>query len=339
MESEFVERALRRAAPPVAILCCAALMAAVFLDYVTVHKFGNDFGVYWRTANQPVEQAYLWQGRFPFPYAPTMLLWIQPLALIPKWPAYFMFIAISLTALVLAVRPYLPKMALALCLLSPPFARGAFTGQVSAVLAALMLWACGTPNRLAAGMVFGLIASIKPQLVVMAPLMFVLNRDWRAFNAAAATLCATVFLSVVLFGPERWPEWLASMGHFHDAVVNTGVVEVGITPAVAAARFGLPPMPFMLFGTLAGAVTVYLCRNMPTLEKTAAIALGSLMAAPYALAYDLITVAPFLALSITRGRVGSTLALTAAFHPLPLVITAYELLRKVRLPSWRLRDA
>jgi len=227
--SGFVRDAARSAVIFAAILLCLYYSRVMLAGYISLGRFGNDFGVYWRTANLPVEAAYRWPGRYPFPYAPTMLLWISPLSLIPKWPAYFVFVACSLTAFVLACRPYLTRPAIALALIPAPFMRGIFTGQVCAILAALLLWTCGTANRIAAGVALGLIASIKPQLVIMAPLMLALNRDWRAFVGAGAMFLGSVLLSIVVFGPERWPEWIASMDHFHGAVVNNGIIGIGVT--------------------------------------------------------------------------------------------------------------
>jgi hypothetical protein len=325
--SDFVRSVVGKAALPIALTLCAALAVLLTVNYVANHKFGTDFGVYWRAANQPVEQVYFWRRQFPFPYAPTMLLWIQPLAFIPKWVAYFLFIAASLIAFVLAVRPYLPRSAIILCLISPPFVRTIFTGQVCALLAALLLWACATERRVAAGIAFGVIASIKPQLVLMAPLMLALNRDWRAFVAASATFLSALLLSLA-FGIDRWPEWLASMDHFHNAVTGSNIIKVGMSPAVIAERFGFSPLPFMLAGGVAGAALVYICRHAEPLAKTAAIALGSILAAPYALDYDLLAVVPFLALAVVQGRIWAGLAITAAFPPLPLVISGYQLIRE-----------
>jgi hypothetical protein len=333
--SDFVRETLAKAAVVISVVLCLLMSGALFVDYAHASKFGNDFAVYWRTANQPAELAYLWEGRFPFPYAPTMLLWIAPLSLTGPRPAFFLLCAASIAAFILAFRPYLPRTAIALCLISPPFVRGISTGQVSALLAALMIWACGSANRIAAGMAFGFIASIKPHLVIMAPLMFVLNRDWRAFGAAAFTFLIVVAGSVILFGPSRWPEWIASMDHFHGAVVETNVLDNTITLAALAERLGLRPLPFIVLGMFGGGAVVYLCRSAPPLEKFTAIALGSLLAAPYAMSYDLITVVPLLALTILRGRIFSALAIASPLHPLPMLISTYELLHTIKLPFLR----
>lgn len=325
--TDRVRATLRWAVITLAVFFCLYKTTLIFGNYAYWDKFSNDFSVYWRVANQPLEQVYLWKGRFPFPYAPTMLLWVQPLALIPKWPAYFLFTWASAVAFALAYRRYVPGSAIALTMITPQFARGMFTGQVCALLAAMLLWACGARNRIAAGIVFGVIASVKPQLVIMAPLLFVLNRDWKAFLAASSTFTLTVILSLVLFGPARWPEWIASMGHFHSAVAGTDIIRIAITPAAIAERFGYAPLPFMLLGTAAGAWLVYLCRDMEPLEKACAVTTGSLLAAPYALSYDMVGLMPLLAASIIKGRILPLIGIGTPIHALPLAASTLELLR------------
>lgn len=324
---ETVDRAAGNTAVPLALFYCGLTSSLILIDYIFAAKFGNDFGVYWRAANQPPQDVYFWKGRFPFPYAPPMMLWIAPLALIPKWVGYFLFVGSSIAAFVLVCRRYLPTLAIAIALLSPPTVRGLLTGQVCAALAALMIWACGTTNRFAAGIAFGIIATIKPQLVVVAPLMWALDRDWRALVAAAATFLLIVFFSLCLFGPERWAEWLGSMNHFHHAVADTNIIMISTTPAAVAERFGYAPVPFLLLGIILGVVIVYLSRKAEPIEKAAAIGLGSILASPYALAYDLTVVMPFLALAVFRGRILAAIGLGIPNHPLPLIVAAYELVR------------
>lgn len=331
--SEYVRQTTAKAVPWLAALFCVIISASIVVDYWHAEKFANDFGVYWRTANSPVEQAYLWKGRFPFPYAPTMLLWIQPLALVPKWTAYFVFTAVSLAAFILAFRAYASQTAIALALVSPTVIRGVFTGQVSALLSAVIIWAVATERRLFAGIALGLIASAKPQLVLMAPLLFILNRDWKAFMASGATFVAAVLLSLVLFGPERWPEWVASMDHFKTVLTQTNIIKAGVSPATLALRYGGPPLLLMAVGTVIGAATVYLCRNAEPLPKTTALVVGSVLTSPYALAYDLTAIAPFLAIMALRGNLLAPFALAGLYNPLPLVIATWELIRK-RALDW-----
>lgn len=315
--------------PSVALAFFYCAVAATFLTagYIGAHKFGNDFGVYWRAAHQPLDAVYAWPGRYPFPYMPTMLLWTSPLRLLPRWPAYFAWTAISVVVFLFVCRRYLTGPSAALVLISPPLLRGVYTGQVCAALAALTIWACRTANRTAAGIAFGVIASVKPQLVLMAPLLFVLNRDWRAFRSSAATFAATVILALLFFGPDRWPEWLASMNHFHHAVADTGVITVATTPAAVAERYGYAPLPFLILGAVVGAGIVYACRDSGPLEKAAAITVASVMASPYALIYDLTVAMPLLAIAVFEGRFLPAIGMATGVHPVPLLASTWELIR------------
>lgn len=331
MMSDFARSVLGRTVIAASIFLCLALSAILLWEGFAAAKLGHDYSVYWRTANQPAELAYR-LNRQPFPYAPTMLPWIYPLGFVSRMTGYLLVSLAGVVALVLACRPYLTRAAMFLVLISPPFTRCIRNGQVSAILAALMIWACGASNRILAGAAFGVTASIKPQLVIMAPLMLALNRDWRAFLSAGASFLIIVLLSVILFGAERWPEWVASMDYFHRAVSGTNVIDIGASPAAVAESFGLNPLPFLALGIASGATLVWFCRDMDPLEKATAIGAGSLLAAPYALAYDLVVVVPFFAKLVPKGRLSAFLGITGMLNPLPLAATAFELVRLKRDP-------
>jgi hypothetical protein len=116
-------------------------------------------------------------------------------------------------------------------------------------------------------------------------------------------------------------------------VVDYGVIKIGVTPASVAERHGLPPLPFLLLGTTFGAGITYLCRDGEPLEKAAAIGIGSLLASPYALAYDLTIIMPLLAARALQGKILPAWGMVSSFHPLPLAIAAFELVRKL---LWKL---
>lgn len=292
----------RQAVIATAFVYCAVVSFLVFLQFLAAGKFGNDFGVYWRVAHQPADTAYLFSGQFPFPYAPTTLLWVAPIAWIPFWPGFAGWSIFSAAALALACRSHLSKGAIALVLVSPVVVVGLLAGQCSVALAALIISACGTSNRPIAGVAFAIVASVKPQLVIMAPLIFALDRDWRAFSVAALAFAAIVALSVVLFGPDRWFEWVASMHHFHRAVSGTNVIAEAVAPAALAERFGLPPLPVLVCGVAAGVALACSGRRSGPLGKAAAITVGSILAAPYAMAYDLSAAVPAMALFLFEGH-------------------------------------
>lgn len=304
-----------------------AMALGLFTVWWIKGNIGNDFGVYWRTANNPLELAYRNGFRYPFPYAPTMLLWIAPFAAIPKIPAFILWVTLSAGALALACRKYLSWPAVALVLICPALTNGLFTGQVTILLVALMLWACGTSNRYAAGVAFAIIASIKPQLAIMLPALMLFRKDWRAIGASALAFALFVAASVVAFGTSAWLAWFGSMGDYQNWLILSGIIEATVSPAAVAASHGLPPLPFMVAGAALGLWVVYRCRRAEPLAMTAAAGAGSLLASPYALTYDLAVIAPFLVSLIWKARILPVVALTTALPPLPILLTAFELLR------------
>jgi hypothetical protein len=325
--SKIGEAILARPALAIAILVSASMAIGLLALFTIEGSFATDFSVYWRAANEPVSMAYLPLDALPFAYPPTMLLWIKPLALLPMWAAWALWVSASASALWVICRRHLSPWASALVLCSPPLVNGLSTGQVSAALAAILLWACGTSNRIAAGAAFAVIASVKPQLVIMAPLLLLFARDWKALGSAAATLCLILAASLLAFGLDTWFVWAASLNNFRDVLHQANVLGVAITPAAAAENYGLPALPFLLLGASVGAWLVYLCRRESPLALAAAVAGGSLLAAPYALTYDLAAVVPFLVRAVFQGRISAALALSGALNPLPLIAAAFELTR------------
>jgi hypothetical protein len=165
------------------------------------------------------------------------------------------------------------------------------------------------------------IASIKPQFVVMAPLMLLVSRDIRALLASAASFLLIVAASVIIFGQSAWIDWYHSLSNFHAVLDKDNVLGVAITPAAAAEHVMLPPLPFLIAGMAIGAWLVVRCRRLGPLETSAAIATASLLAAPYALTYDLVAVAPFLVVAAFADRKIPVIALAGVLNPLPLLLT------------------
>ena len=325
VQSRFAQFILARPALALAVIMAAFGSIGLLIWFGISGTYATDFSVYWRTANEPLAMAYAPRDELPFPYAPTMLLWIQPLSALPMWPAFAIWVMLSAYCLAKACRMHLSVNETWLVLAGPILINGLATGQVSAVLAAILLWSCTTRNRLAAGLGLAVIASIKPQLVLLAPLFLLVRRDWLALGSAALAFLALVLASILAFGFALWFEWLASLNNFHRVLLEQSVLGVGATPAAAAEHWGLPPLPFLMGGLAFGSWLVVRCRNLGPLETSAAIAAGSLMAAPYALTYDLAAATPFLVAAIYRGSIPAAVALGGALHPLPLALTFFLL--------------
>nr|WP_294850168.1 glycosyltransferase family 87 protein [uncultured Sphingomonas sp.] len=312
-------------APALAIL--ASLLTGIGIIVLTAGHgtLGNDFSVYWRVANLPVELAYSPVPEFPFPYAPTMLLWIAPLSLVKFGPALAAWMIISLFCLFWACRTHLSAREMLLVFVSPVILDCLLTGQVSMVLAAMLLIAMGAPNRMAGGVLLGAIATVKPQLVALAPILLLLRRDWGAFGAAAVSFALIVVLAVVVYGMQPWIDWAASLDHFRTVLHDKDIISGGLTPASLAERWGFSAVPVMIIGACVALWLIWRCRNLDAVGQCAVVTCGSLLAAPYALVYDFVGILPFLAVAIWRGRFGAALALAEILPPAPVLIAAWEL--------------
>lgn len=316
---------LRRLALPTAIAMSAISAVGLLYWFIVNDDIAMDFSVYWRAASEPLSEVYLPRPTLNFPYAPTMLLWIAPLALLPLGMSYAIWVGISIFAFVGACRMHLKYREICLALGSFPMVYCLLNGQVATTLTALLIWACTTRNRVAAGVAFAVIFSIKPQFVLMAPLLLLVRRDLGALVSFAISSVAIIAASVAAFGVETWESWLRALDHFHQIVIKNGVLQVTITPASAAELWGLPSLPFLIGGAAIGALVVIKCRQQPSLQQATAVAVGSLLASPYAIMYDFVAVMPFLAWSIFRGNLFAALISTGTLSPLPLLATGYFL--------------
>jgi hypothetical protein len=161
---------------------------------------------------------------------------------------------------------------------------------------------------LAAGILLGLMA-YKPQFGVLIPLALAAGGKWRTFGAATATVLGLIALATLAFGVEIWPAFLAS-GHFSRTVVleagGTGFEK--IQSVFSAVRFiggpvGLAYGAQALAAVAVAAVVIHLWRNSANAAvKGAALCLGTLLVTPYSLDYDLMLLAPAIALLAGDGR-------------------------------------
>lgn len=320
---------LERPAVVLTAIISVAIIVGQLGPWLLANMLANDFSVYWRAANGPLSSVYSPDFRFPFSSAPTMLIWISPLAAVPMWPAYLVWTCVSVAAIAWACKPYLEREELWFLMASPPVTICLFTGQIAILLTAMMLWSFGTSKRLGAGICLGVIATIKPQLVLFVPLLLLLRCDWRAFVGSAATFTIFVALTIVLYGPDVWSDWMMSMEHFRTFLHREGVISGAISPAAVAEFWGLPTLPFLLGGIVVGGWLVYRYRRSGPIELVATTAIASLLASPYGMNYDLVAVAPFLILAIFRGSIVSVVPISSALPSLALVLASFELVRSV----------
>lgn len=184
-----------------------------------------------------------------------------------------------------------------------------------------------------AGVLFGLLA-YKPQFGVLIPLALIASGRWRTTVSAAITVIIMTIATTLAFGIDIWAAFLAS-GHF----TRTVVLEAGdtgwhkIQSVFAWARmWGAPvPLAYALQAVVALGVAIAVIRvwrsGASFADKAAVLLIGTLLATPYSLDYDLMLLAPalaFLAADILRRGVEPATepweaSLLAALWLMPLV--------------------
>ena len=180
-----------------------------------------------------------------------------------------------------------------------------------------------------AGILIGCLA-YKPQFGLLIPLVLIATGRWRAFAAAAATVALMALAVTFAFGIDVWTAFLASTKFTRTVVLEqggTGWYKIqsvfswvrmwggGVTLAYAAQG------AVML---LVAAALTWLWRSPAAYPlKAAGLLIGSTLATPYSLDYDLMVLAPaiaYLALDgFTRGFAPYEKTILAALWIVPLV--------------------
>ncbi|MGI8525472.1 MAG: glycosyltransferase family 87 protein [Pseudolabrys sp.] len=182
---------------------------------------------------------------------------------------------------------------------------------------------------LLAGILFGLLA-YKPQFGLLIPLVLVAGGRWRAFFSAAATVAALALGVTLAFGPEVWRAFLASTAFTREVVLehgNTGWHKIQSVFSWARMWGGSVDLAYGVQGAVSvgvAAALVWLWRGCAPFErKAAALLVGTLLATPYSLDYDLMLLAPaigFLAVDdLKRGFAPWEKTLLAALWIVPLL--------------------
>jgi len=169
--------------------------------------------------------------------------------------------------------------------------------------------ACLDRRPVIAGLLFSCLV-YKPQFGLMLPLVLAASGRWRAFFAAAAGVLALTALTTLAFGTEVWRAFLASTEFTRSVVLEAG--DTGwhkIQSLFAWTRMwgGAVPLAYAVQGAVTLAVAAALGwlwhRSAPFPRQASALAIGTLLATPYALDYDLMALAPAIAFLAAHGKV------------------------------------
>ncbi|WP_332774122.1 glycosyltransferase family 87 protein [Phenylobacterium sp.] len=246
----------------------------------------------------------------PFVYPPSAALLFTPFALAGFWAAFAGFILLTAALYLAAARRISRGIApLALLALAPPVVLSGLIGQVSLLIGGLVLLALILLDRpVVAGVLLGIAAAIKPQLLVLFPLALALEGRWRALAAAFATGGLICLVSLAVFGLGGWMDWLAALPRFARLVADDpGLMRNVITPVGALVRMGVqgPALAAAQAAcVLAAAALVWWTFRRPSSpgQRLTALIGAGLLITPYAMQYEIAVIAPaVVALAVPAG--------------------------------------
>lgn len=236
----------------------------------------------------------------PFAYPPSTALLFAPFALAGFWAAYSGFVLLTGALYFAAARRISRGIApLALLALAPPVMLSALAGQLSFLIGGLVLLAFVFRDRpVVTGVLLGIAAAIKPQLLVLFPLALALEGRWRALAAAFAAGGLVCLASLATFGLGAWMDWFAALPKFARLVADDESLLVNvITPVGALVRLGAEGPALAAAEAacvLAGAAIVWWSFTRPSTPGQRLVALigSGLLITPYAMSYELAVIAP-----------------------------------------------
>jgi len=260
-------------------------------------EFGADSAVYgWHYPPMFLAPAALLAK---LPYLPALLLWQVATA------ALYLAAIVALTrgAGLSTLRLLIAAIAFPAALINLGHGQNGFL--TAALLGFGFLWLGRRPAL--AGLAFGLLA-YKPQFAIALPLALLAGMRWRTIAAAGATALATMAASLAAFGAESWRAFFASLGVTRSYVLEQGATGFEkIQSVFAAVRLMGGDIPtaygFQTLTTLAVLASLWVLwrSGADARVKAAGAICATLLSTPYALDYDLMALAPALALLLVHG--------------------------------------
>ena len=318
-------------------------------DYSNVYAAGTDV-----LAGEPTapfdparqfarEQAIFGQATpfYGWHYPPFFLGLAALLATMPYWLSLLVWQGVTLVLYLLAIRAIVSsstpfqeqvrKEWLLFALAFPAVFINLGQAHNGFLTAALIGGALALLDRrpVVAGVLIGCLA-YKPQFGLLIPLVLALSGRWRVFAAAAATVALMALAVTLAFGPEVWPAFFASTKFSRTVVLEqggTGWYKIQSVFSWVRMWGGGIPLAYAVQGavtvTLAAALG-WLWRSPAAFSlKAAGLMIGSLLATPYSLDYDLMLLAPAIAYlardGFARGFAPYEKTILAALWIVPLV--------------------
>lgn len=268
-------------------------------------------------------------------YPPHYLFFVLPLGPFGYGTALVLFLAATGAAFLLAARAFIGGLRGPVLLFLAAFILlNVLSAQNGFLTGALLLGALALryDRPVAAGILAGCL-TIKPQLGVILPILFLIEGRWTTIAMAALTTGVLVAASAVVFGVEAWQGYIGEVLPYQRGVMYDGVgIFVSMMPSLFGSlrRLGFDgDTALAVHLVFALPVLALACRAMaragdPHLRACVAI-VATFLVTPYSLVYDLgpvATVAAFARISLpgADGTTGLLLVLLSLSPALALML-------------------
>ncbi len=243
-------------------------------------------------------------------YPPLFLFVAAALSFLSYGWALLAWMAITIPAYLAAIRAIIPQPGtLVVALAFPAVFINLGHGQNGFLTAALLGGSLVLLDRrpLIAGILIGLLA-YKPQFGVLIPLVLAVTGRWQVFGAAAVTVITASAASYAVFGIEVWHAFFESTKFTRNVVLESGgtgwqkIQSIFAATRMWGANIQVAYAAQIILGSSIAVSLIWLWRSLAAFPlKAAALAIGSLLATPYVLDYDLVVLAIAIAFLTAHG--------------------------------------
>ncbi|MEO0608767.1 MAG: glycosyltransferase family 87 protein, partial [Pseudomonadota bacterium] len=306
-----------------AVLALAVTQYAILIIYMVGGSpdfvFGGDFIAFWAAARETLAGGL--QGLYTpdgletaiaahrpqvddagltWQYPPHASLIFSPIGYLPYGLAYALWCGLGLAGFTaMLILSGLRGRFLIAALATIPVLTALNTGQNALFTATLLMVAVryAKSKPIMAGLAAAVL-TIKPQLGLLLPVVYLAGGHWRAFYAAAIISLILWCLSAVALGPAAWTAFFVAVGSVSGSVSEGVMPLFKMVNVYAAAR--LLSVPEAIALALAGSTllisigaVVWICRRSKDWQmRYAVIACATLLSAPYSMYYELVILVP-----------------------------------------------
>ena len=286
----------------------------------------GDLQSYFEVHRYNAQIHHLFAPNLPFhnwSYPPHILLLLWPFGLFPYLASYALWLVAGFGVYLWAASDGKFDRELLLFLaLSPVAMVLVLTGQNGFFTGALLLGVLAQWDKrpVLAGIMLGLL-SVKPQLVLLMPLVLMMTGRWRCLAAAASDRGGDDGAETVLYGPGRVdrlsrgsgavPEHRDDQGHRADVVARmmpTAFINARLMGAPDVVAWALQAVAAV---TALAAVAWTFCKRREPMLSNAMLLAASLLVTPYSFNYDMAALIAVLAQRCVCGLDNSRITDTA----------------------------